>query len=156
MGGSMINRLGALLAATLALAAGCGSDTSGPDGGVARVEFSYLAPTTVDPSVSARFPECVAGVGRTHIHPSWRGFARFDLTARGASRWEISFSDAPVGAELSIRISDPNACALHPTGASTTNVFANGVLLTRVVPTPGAGTEPGLAFRIGADGTVTP
>ena len=147
---------GALLAATLALAVGCGSDPSGPNGAVARVELSYLAPTTVDPSVSARFPECVAGVGRTHIHPSWRGFARFDLNATGASRWEISFPDAPVGPEQSIRISDPNACALNPTGASTANVFANGVRLTRVVPTPGAGTEPGLAFLIAADGTVTP
>lgn len=36
------------------------------------------------------------------------------------------------------------------------NVFANGVLLTRIVDTPGNGTEPGLAFTVSASGGVTP
>lgn len=43
-----------------------------------------------------------------------------------------------------------------PNGASTMNVFANGVLLTRIVDTPGNGTEPGLAFTVSASGGVTP
>ena len=55
-----------------------------------------------------------------------------------------------------IRISDPNACALNATGASTDGVSANGTLLTRVVDTPGSGIEPGLAFEVAADGSVTP
>ena len=42
------------------------------------------------------------------------------------------------------------------TGASTERVSANGTLLTRVVDTPGSGIEPGLAFEVAADGSVTP
>ena len=61
-----------------------------------------------------------------------------------------------VGSEQRIRISDPNACALNATGASTDGVSANGTLLTRVVDTPGSGVEPGLAFEVAADGSVTP
>ena len=36
------------------------------------------------------------------------------------------------------------------------NVLGNDVLLVDTVPTPGSGTEPGLAFTVDADGTVTP
>jgi hypothetical protein len=35
-------------------------------------------------------------------------------------------------------------------------VSANGTLLTRVVDTPGNGIEPGLAFEVAANGSVTP
>ena len=83
-------------------------------------------------------------------------FSRIDMTAVGSDRWEITFSDVPVGFEQRIRISDPNTCATDPNCASTQNVFANGVLLTRVVDTPGNGTEPGLAFAVATDATVTP
>jgi hypothetical protein len=100
--------------------------------------------------------DCVQLVGRTHIHPGWRGFARIDMTAVGTDRWEISFSDVPTNARQSIRVSDGNACDQNPTGAATRNVFANDVLLTEVVPTPGSGTEPGLAFSVGSDGRVAP
>lgn len=61
----------------------------------------------------------------------------------------------PVGSEQRIRVGDPNTCAENPTGASTEDVTANGVLLTRIVDTPGSGIEPGLAFSAAADGTVT-
>lgn len=74
----------------------------------------------------------------------------------GADRWEITFENVPTNGEQRIRISDPNVCALNPTGASTEGVLANGVALSRVVDTPGSGIEPGLAFRVSADGTVTP
>jgi hypothetical protein len=96
------------------------------------------------------------GVGPTHIHPSWRGFALFPMTAVAADRWEITLNDVPVNARQSIRISDGNVCDENPTGAATRNVFANDVLLTDIVPTPGSGTEPGLAFTVAADGRVTP
>ena len=74
----------------------------------------------------------------------------------GPDRWEITFTDVPVGSEQRIRISDPNTCALNETGASTEGVSANGTVLARVVDTPGNGIEPGLAFEVAADGSVTP
>ena len=126
------------------------------DVAVATVAFVYLAATAIDPAVQNMFPGCVAGVGSTHIHPSWREFDRIDMTPVGADRWEISFNDVPTDEDVRIRISDPNVCAHNPTGAATENAFANGVELTQIVDTPGAGIEPGLGFRVAPDGTVTP
>ncbi len=122
----------------------------------ATVTITYRAATAIDPAVQAQFPNCVNGVRPTHVHPGWRGFAREVLPAFPPDRFEITFTDVPVGSRQSLRISDPNACAIDPNGASTQNVFANGILLTDVVGTPGNGTEPGLAFAVTADGTVTP
>ena len=126
------------------------------DNKTATVEFVYLATTTINPTVQAQFPSCVAGVGQSHIHPSWFDFRRFKMTAEDSAEWRIIFMNVPVNQELRIRVSDPNVCKDNPTGASTNNVFANGVLLTRIVDTPGSGIEPGLAFRVREDGTVTP
>jgi hypothetical protein len=120
------------------------------------VQFIYLAPTLVDPDVRAMNRVCVDAVGRTHIHPEWRGFVSVNMVAAGANRWEVLLSDVPVDSEERIRVSDPNACAINPTGAATDNVFANETRLTRVVDTPGTGLEPGLAFRVDGDGVVTP
>ena len=99
---------------------------------------------------------CVNGVGRTYIHPSWRTFNRVDMQAVGSDLWQITFTDVPIDSRLSIRVSDPNVCAENATGAATRNVFANNVRLVEVVPTPGTGTEPGLAFMVSASGRVTP
>lgn len=134
-------------------------DADDPNGvglGVSTVEFVYLASTSIDPAVQNASPSCVSGVGVTHIHPSWRGFARVDMRAATSDRWEIGFDDVPVDDFLRIRISDPNVCADNPTGAATQNVSANGVALTDIVDTPGSGIEPGLGFSVAADGTVTP
>lgn len=78
------------------------------------------------------------------------------MQAVGSDRWEISFDDVPVNVRLSIRVSDGNVCTENPTGAATRNVFANDVRLVEVVPTPGSGTEPGLAFTVSPDGRVMP
>ena len=101
-------------------------------------------------------PQCVQEVNVTHLHAGWREFQVFALTAMGLDRWEITFSDVPVGFEQRIRISDPNTCASNATGASTEGVLANGTLLTRIVDTPGNGIEPGLAFEVAPDGRITP
>ena len=122
----------------------------------ATVVFSYIAPTATGPAVAAMFPQCVQGVNVTHLHAGWSDFQAFPLTAMGPNRWEITFINVPVGSEQRIRISDPNTCALNATGASTEGVSANGTLLTRVVDTPGTGIEPGLAFEVAANGSVTP
>jgi hypothetical protein len=124
--------------------------------GTAGVRFVYRASTAPRTDLPASARDCVQGVGRTHIHPSWRGFDRIDMTPVGADRWEIAFSDVPVSARQSIRVSDGNACDENPTGAATRNVFANDVRLVDVVPTPGSGIEPGLAFTVSTDGRVTP
>ncbi len=78
------------------------------------------------------------------------------MQAVGADLWQITFTDVPVDVRLSLRVSDPNVCTENSTGAATRNVSANDVLLVDIVPTPGSGTEPGLAFTVDADGTVTP
>jgi len=142
------------------LSAGCdgsGSPTAprSPAGPQATVTITYLAATAADPAV-AQFTACIDAVGPTHIHPGWRGFVRVILPAFPPDRFEITFSDVPVGNRQSLRISDRNACDTDPNGASTENVFANGTRLTDVVDTPGNGAEPGLAFTVAADGTVTP
>jgi hypothetical protein len=153
--GANRRRLG--LAIVVALAAGCGDDDGdeSPQAGTATVTIVYAAPTTTDPQVAAQFPLCVTGIERTHLHPSWRGFARVDLTAAG-DRWTATFTDVPVGSRERFRINDPNVCPENPTGAVTRNISANGVALTAVVDTPGSGVEPGVAFTVAADGTVTP
>jgi len=138
----------------------CGGSTpstpANPSARVATVRFVYRASTTLRAELTPEQQACARGVGNTHIHPSWRGFAASPFRAVGADRWEISFEDVPVAERQSIRVSDGNACTENPTGAATRNVFANDVLLTEIVPTPGSGIEPGLAFTVDATGRVTP
>lgn len=146
-----------LLAVLLPLA--CGGSDSGPSAPptLGSVTFEYRAATDPNAQIRDEFPECFSLVGNTHIHPSWQGFARISLTRQGPELWTRTFDDAPVDVELRVRVSDRNTCSdANPTGASTENVFANGVRLIRIVDTPGTGIEPGLAFTLLADGTVMP
>ena len=147
-----------LTAGTAVAVIGCASDEpSGPVGATtATVRFVYGASTAIDPAVAQAFPGCVQGVGQTHIHPGWRDFARVSMQAAGPDSWEITLQDVPVGGEQRIRVSDPNVCAQNATGAATEGVSANGVTLSRIVDTPGSGIEPGLAFSVSANGSVTP
>ncbi len=138
---------------------GCQSDgASGPlPAGQATVVISYDAPTAIDSSVAAAFPDCVSGVEFTHIHPSWRGYATIALTPQGERGWTSTFADVPVGEEVTIQIGDPNSCGTETHGYSTQHVFANGVLLTHVVGTLGSDDDPpALTLQVAADGTVTP
>ena len=148
------------LAGTLILSAGACADPKTPasptPGATATVRVVYRASTTPRTDLPASARECVQGVGRTHIHPGWRAFDRIEMNPAGADRWEIAFNDVPVNARQSIRVSDGNACDENATGAATRNIFANDVLLVEIVPTPGSGIEPGLAFTVAPDGRVTP
>ena len=149
---------GGLLVVTAALTA-CndgGTSPTSPSAARATVRFDYRASTTVSPDLPPATQACVNGIGRTHIHPSWRNFDRIDMQGVGTDLWQITFTDVPVAERLSIRVSDPNVCAENATGAATQNVFANDVRLVDVVPTPGSGTEPGLAFTVDAIGGVSP
>ena len=152
-----VEAAGLLCVVALALV-GCDSGGSSPTAPstAATVRFDYRAATALTPNLPASTQTCVSGVGRTHLHPSWRGFERVDMQAVDADLWRIIFSDVPIDVRLSLRVSDPNVCTENPTGAATRSVSANDVMLVDIVPTPGTGTEPGLAFSVMADGTVTP
>lgn len=88
----MIRR--ACAAALVVGAAACGTDAdpSAPTttSATATVPFVYRAPTTPRADLPASARECVQGVGRTHIHPGWRSFARIEMTPVGGDRWEIA------------------------------------------------------------------
>ena len=135
----------------------CRDDSTGLDAPTtfATVVFSYSASTSTDPSVAAMHSQCVQGVNVTHLHAGWHNFQAFALTAVAPDRWEITFTDVPVESEQRIRISDPNACALNATGASTDGVSANGTLPPASWIRQAAGSSRGLAFDVAADGSVT-
>lgn len=140
------------------LAASCDDSKppTSPTGSTATVRFDYAAPTALRSDLTDSQLACAQAVQHTHIHPSWRNFDRIDMEIAGTNLWRISFSDAPVNVRLSIRISDGNACVENATGAATHGIMANGVTLTEIVPTPGSGTEPGLAFTVDSGGRVSP
>lgn len=146
----------------LALALGCGgSDSSnGPDAEplvLVTVTFSYFASTTLNPDVPNDHPGCFGAVSPTHIHASWdRGFSLRRLSPVADNEWSTVYDDVPTHRRNAIRVNDPNNCVFDPLGAVTSDVYANGVLLTDIVDTPGMGPEPGFAFDVDADGVVTP
>jgi hypothetical protein len=114
-----------------------------------------MGSTTRRSDLPASAQGCASGVGVTHIHPSWRNFASIPLQAVPPDRYEISFTDMPVGARVSFRINDQNSCDENPTGAVTRNVFANDVRLVQNTTTPGNGDEPGYALTMAANGTIS-
>jgi hypothetical protein len=115
----------------------------------------FLGPTILRPDLPASAQACVMGVGATHIHPSWRSFAGIPLQAVPPDRYQITFSDVPIGTRVSFRINDQNSCDENATGAVTRNVFANDVRLTQNATTPGNGDEPGYALTVAANGTIS-
>jgi len=121
---------------------------------VATVRIAFLGSTTRRSDLSAAAQACVAGVGATHIHPSWRSFAGIPLQAVPPDRYEITFNDVPIGTRVSFRVNDQNSCDENATGAVTRNVFANDVQLEQNTTTPGNGDEPGYALTVAANGTV--
>ena len=68
---------------------------------------------------------------------------------------EITFTDVPVDTRVSFRVNDQNSCDENPTGAVTRNVFVNDLRLIQNATTPGNGDEPGFAFTVAANGTVS-
>ena len=119
------------------------------------VRITFVGSTTRRSDLPSSSQACVDGVGPTHIHPSWRIFAAIPLQPLPPDRYEITFSDVPVGMRVSFRINDQNSCDQNPTGAVTSNVFANDVRLVQNATTPGNGDEPGYALMVASNGTVT-
>src|SRR5688500_8497308 len=148
-----------VLVAALSLAStGCNDEPASPGGpgSVApNLRIVFLGPTTRRSDLPPFAQACVGAVGATHIHPSWRAFAGIPLTPVPPDRYEITFDDVPVGTRVSFRVNDQNACDENPTGAVTGNVLVNDVRLVQNTTSPGNGEEPGFAFTITSNGTVS-
>jgi hypothetical protein len=119
------------------------------------VRIVFLGSTTRRSDLPASAEACVAGVGATHIHPSWRSFATIPLQPVPPDRYEITLGDVPTGTRVSFRINDQNSCDENATGAVTRNVFANDIRLVQNTTTPGNGDEPGYALTVAGNGTIS-
>jgi hypothetical protein len=136
--------------------AGCSCGRSSPtDPSGSAVRIVFLGATARRSDLPASAQTCVSGVGATHIHPSWRNFESIPLQPVPPDRYEISFTDAPISARVAFRVNDQNACDQNPTGAVTQNVLVNDVRLIQNTTTPGNGDEPGFAFTIAPNGTIS-
>jgi hypothetical protein len=150
-----------VVALALAAASLCCKDASTPASPtpaastVATVRLVFLGATARRGDLPASAQACVNGVGATHTHPSWRQFAGIPLQPVPPDRYEITFTDVPVGSRVSFRVNDQNACDENPTGAVTRNVLVNDIRLVQNATTPGNGDEPGFAFSIAANGTIS-
>jgi hypothetical protein len=144
---------------TLGLATlGCDDSTSpptSPDSTMATVRIVFMGATSRRADLPASAQACVNGVGATHTHPSWRSFASIPMQPVPPDRYEISFADVPVNTRVSFRVNDQNACDENPTGAVTRNILVNDVRLIQNTTTPGNGEEPGYAFTIASNGTIS-
>ena len=150
-------RIGSALVLIIAcFAAGCDDATpsSPSQPAEATLRIVFLGSTTRRTDLPASASACVSGVGATHIHPSWQGFATIPLQPIPPDRYQMTFTDVPVGSRVSFRINDQNSCDQDPNGAVTRNVFANDVRLIQNATTPGNGDEPGYALTVAADGGI--
>ncbi|HEV7670960.1 MAG TPA: hypothetical protein VGS22_20780 [Thermoanaerobaculia bacterium] len=130
---------------------GCADETPTAPA-TATVQFSFVAAPAV-PAPHDYPYGCIRGVIRTHVSVSWKE-PRIYMEPLSDSRFEATVAGAPIGREISVAISDPNACFHNAEGRATSGVSANGVRLTRWVTTGDEGAR--FLFRIAADGTVIP
>jgi hypothetical protein len=131
------------------------SSPSSPGSTTATVRIVFIGATARRSDLPASAQACVNGVGPTHTHPSWRGFATVPLQPVPPDRYEITLTDVPVSTRVSFRVNDQNACDENPTGAVTRNVLVNDIRLIQNTTTPGNVDEPGFAFSIAPNGTVS-
>jgi hypothetical protein len=148
----------AALASVATLACDYGNSPASPNppaSTTATARIVFAGPTARRTDLPTSAQACVNGVGATHIHPSWRDFAGIPLQPVPPDRYEIVFTDVPVNTTVSFRVNDQNSCDENPTGAVTRNILVNDIRLAQNATTPGNGDEPGYAFRIAANGTIT-
>ena len=147
--------LTASAALTLAMV-GC-DESSNPasPGQTGTVRIVLLGSTVRRTDLPPAAESCANGVGSTHTHPSWRNFAAIPLQPVPPDRYEISFNDVPINTRVSFRVNDQNSCDQNPTGAVTRNILVNDVRLLQNATTPGNGDEPGFAFMLAANGTLS-
>jgi hypothetical protein len=143
-----------LIVAILGVASfGCDDSPASPSQSP-TLRIVFMGSTTRRPDLPPSVAGCVADIGATHVHPSWRNFIIIPMQAIPPDRYEITFDDVPVGTPVSFRVNDQNSCDVNLTGAVTRNVFANDVLLVQNTTTPGNGPEPGYSLTVSADGTI--
>ena len=144
------------VAVTLAPVA-CDDGPASPTGqsGTPTIRVVFLGSTARRTDLPPSAQACVAGVGATHTHPSWRNFASIPMQPVPPDRYEIAFTDVPVNTRVSFRVNDQNACDENATGAVTRNILVNDIRLIQNATTPGNGDEPGFAFTIAANGTIS-
>jgi hypothetical protein len=140
---------------SLSVAACDEQPTSPSPSTTATVRIVFLGSTTRRADLPASEQACASGVGVTHAHPSWRSFATVPLQAFPPDRYEITFTDVPIGTRVSFRVNDQNSCDENPTGAVTRNIFANDVRLVQNTTIPGNGDEPGYAMTVTASRAVS-
>jgi len=148
-------RVPILLAAALSVAASPACSSSTAPSSQATVRVVYMGATARRTDLPPSAQACMDGVGVTHIHPSWRNFAASPLQAVPPDRYEIALNDTPVNMRVSFRVNDQNSCDQNPTGAVTRNIFVNNVRLVQNTTTPGNGDEPGYAFVVAPDGSIS-
>ena len=134
---------------------GCNTTPVSPSSNTTTIRIVFQGSTTRRGDLPASAQACVAGVGVTHMHPSWRSFAAIPLVAAPPNRYEFALDDVPIDTRVSFRVNDQNFCDENPTGAVTRNVFVNDVRLIQNTLTPGNGDEPGYAITVARNGTVT-
>jgi hypothetical protein len=126
-----------------------------PQSTTPTIRVVFAGSTTRRSDLPASAAACVSGVGATHIHPSWRGFAASPLQPVPPDRYEITLADVPIGTRVTFRVNDQNFCDENPTGAVTRNIFANDIRLVQNATTPGNGDEPGYAVTVDASGRIS-
>jgi hypothetical protein len=145
--------------ACVALAApclwGCTKSSMEPSASAPALRIVFRGSTSRRADLPASAQGCVDGVGVTHTHPGWRNFASVPLTPVPPDRYEITFTDVPIGVRVAFRVNDQNFCDQNPTGAVLRNVSANDVELVQNTTTPGNGDEPGFAVTLSPGGRVT-
>ena len=85
----------AVMSAALVACSDGGTSPTSPGAARATVRFDYRASTTVSPDLPPSTQVCINGVGRTHIHPSWRNFNRMDMQAVDAGLWQVTLVTSP-------------------------------------------------------------
>ena len=146
------------MAAAVSLATSGCDEANGPSPSPTQpgsVRIVLAAATTRRSDLPPSAQSCGSAVGATHVHPSWRNFAAIPLQPIPPDRYEIAFTDVPINMRVSFRINDQNACDENPTGAVTRNVSVNDVPLVQNATTPGNGDEPGFAFTMAPNGTIS-
>ena len=147
-----------VVAAAVSLATSGCDEANGPSPPPTQpgsVRIVLAAATTRRSDLPPSAQSCADAVGATHIHPSWRNFAAIPLQPIPPDRYEIAFTDVPINMRMSFRINDQNACDENPTGAVTRNVSVYDVPLVQNATTPGNGDEPGFAFTMAPNGTIS-